>query len=157
MSYDDSNRMTGRYRGADITAVDAGLRAHMLRVYNYMAGGLAVTGMVAYGSAASGFYQSIAGTPLNCAARMDATLMQLARHPLPQTIRVAGWDGGGAVPGRGSLFDAILTAAGGVNIAATTSGSIRPPSGGVTVKPMRSFFGARLASVSQGSAGVGGV
>lgn len=36
----------------------------MLRVYNYMAGGLAVTGLVAYASAASGFYQSIAGTPL---------------------------------------------------------------------------------------------
>jgi len=64
MSYHDSNRMSGRYRGADIAAIDAGLRAHMLRVYNYMAGGLAVTGVVAYGSAASGFYQSIAGTPL---------------------------------------------------------------------------------------------
>jgi uncharacterized protein len=64
MSYDHSNRMTGRYRGADIAAIDAGLRAHMLRVYNYMAGGLAVTGVVAYGAAASGFYQSIAGTPL---------------------------------------------------------------------------------------------
>jgi FtsH-binding integral membrane protein len=38
--------------------------AHKLRIYNYMAGGLAVTGVVAYGSAASGFYQSIAGTPL---------------------------------------------------------------------------------------------
>jgi hypothetical protein len=36
----------------------------MLRVYNYMAGGLVVTGIVAYGAAASGFYQSIAGTPL---------------------------------------------------------------------------------------------
>ena len=64
MSYYDSNRMTGRYRGADGAAIDARLRAHMLRVYNYMAGGLAVTGVVAYGSAASGFYQSIAGTPL---------------------------------------------------------------------------------------------
>jgi uncharacterized protein len=64
MSYYDSNRMTGRYRRADGAAIDAGLRAHMLRVYTYMAGGLAVTGIVAYGSAASGFYQSIAGTPL---------------------------------------------------------------------------------------------
>jgi hypothetical protein len=45
-------------------AIDSGLRAHMLRVYNYMAGGLVVTGIVAYGAAASGFYQSIAGTPL---------------------------------------------------------------------------------------------
>jgi FtsH-binding integral membrane protein len=45
-------------------AIDAGLRAHMQRVYSYMAGGLALTGIVAYAAAASGFYQSIAGTPL---------------------------------------------------------------------------------------------
>jgi uncharacterized protein len=36
----------------------------MLRVYNFMAGGLAVTGIVAYVAAATGFYQQIAGTPL---------------------------------------------------------------------------------------------
>ena len=29
-------------------AVDEGLRTHLLRVYNYMGGGLAVTGLVAY-------------------------------------------------------------------------------------------------------------
>jgi FtsH-binding integral membrane protein len=45
-------------------AIDAGLRAHMQRVYGYMAGGLVLTGIVAYAAAASGFYQSIAGTPL---------------------------------------------------------------------------------------------
>jgi uncharacterized protein len=44
--------------------IDAGLRAYMQRVYSYMAGGLAVTGIVAYAAAASGFYQAIAGTPL---------------------------------------------------------------------------------------------
>jgi FtsH-binding integral membrane protein len=44
--------------------VDAGLRAYMQRVYSYMAGGLALTGIVAYAAAVSGFYQSIAGTPL---------------------------------------------------------------------------------------------
>jgi uncharacterized protein len=33
--------------GQDV-AVDVGLRAYMLRVYNYMAGGLALTGIVAY-------------------------------------------------------------------------------------------------------------
>lgn len=43
-------------------AIDAGLRAYMLGVYNYMAGGLLLTGVVAYGAAASGFYQAIAGT-----------------------------------------------------------------------------------------------
>jgi uncharacterized protein len=45
-------------------AIDAGLRAYMLRVYNFMAGGLAVTGIVSYIAASSGFYQSIAATPL---------------------------------------------------------------------------------------------
>jgi FtsH-binding integral membrane protein len=44
--------------------IDAGLRAHIQRVYGYMAGGLALTGLVAYAAAASGFYQAIAATPL---------------------------------------------------------------------------------------------
>jgi FtsH-binding integral membrane protein len=48
----------------DAAAIDAGLRAYMLRVYNYMAGGLLLTGIVAYVAASSGLYQSIAGTPL---------------------------------------------------------------------------------------------
>jgi iron complex transport system substrate-binding protein len=52
-------------------------------------------------------------------ARMDATLRELAATRLQRTIRVAGWNGGGSVPGRGTLFDAILTAAGGVNVAST--------------------------------------
>lgn len=43
---------------------DAGLRRYMQRVYGYMAGGLVLTGIVAYGSAVSGLYQEIAGTPL---------------------------------------------------------------------------------------------
>ena len=54
------------HRGAARTevAVDEGLRAYMLRVYNYMASGLALTGIVAYLAAASGFYAQIAHTPL---------------------------------------------------------------------------------------------
>ncbi|MBR0902722.1 Bax inhibitor-1/YccA family protein [Bradyrhizobium liaoningense] len=43
---------------------EARLRAQIQRVYGYMAGGLALTGIVAYAAAASGFYQAIAGTPL---------------------------------------------------------------------------------------------
>ncbi|MBX9947308.1 MAG: Bax inhibitor-1/YccA family protein [Reyranella sp.] len=34
---------------ADQAAFDAGLRAHMIRVYNYMASGLALSGIVAFG------------------------------------------------------------------------------------------------------------
>src|SRR5436190_5372982 len=33
--------------GLDRAAIDAGLRAHMIRVYNYMAAGVALTGVVA--------------------------------------------------------------------------------------------------------------
>jgi FtsH-binding integral membrane protein len=47
---DFDNRLV---RGATTVAdtMDTGLRAHMLRVYNYMAGALALTGVVAYGVA----------------------------------------------------------------------------------------------------------
>ncbi|MEA2731142.1 MAG: uncharacterized protein QOF70_5617 [Acetobacteraceae bacterium] len=45
-------------------AIDAGLRRYMLSVYNYMAVGLAVTGLVATIAVATGFYQQIAETPL---------------------------------------------------------------------------------------------
>jgi hypothetical protein len=36
----------------------------MVRVYSYMAAGLAISGFVAYFAASTGFYQQIAGTPL---------------------------------------------------------------------------------------------
>ena len=44
--------------------VDVGLREYMLRIYNYMASGLALTGIVAYVAAYSGLYVAIARTPL---------------------------------------------------------------------------------------------
>jgi iron complex transport system substrate-binding protein len=60
-------------------------------------------------------------------AKMDATLNRLATGKPSGVIRVSGWNGGGSIPGKGTLFDAILTAAGGVNIASslpdTRSGS----------------------------------
>ncbi len=51
-------------------------------------------------------------------ARMDATLASLGRTRPSRPITVAAWSGDGYVPGRGSLFDAVLTAAGGIDIAA---------------------------------------
>jgi uncharacterized protein len=52
-------------RPADtVVGIDAGLREYMLRVYNYMASGLALTGIVAYVAADSGFYESLRHTPL---------------------------------------------------------------------------------------------
>src|SRR5438105_9238393 len=44
--------------------IDVGLRDYMLRIYNYMASGLALTGIVAYVFAQSGLYQQLAQTPL---------------------------------------------------------------------------------------------
>jgi len=43
----------GRTAAADAAAVDAGLRSYMLRVYNWMASGLLLTGIVAYVIASS--------------------------------------------------------------------------------------------------------
>ena len=51
-------------------------------------------------------------------ARMDATLRDLATTRPARSIRVMGWGGGGFVPGRATLFNAVLKAAGGVDIAA---------------------------------------
>ena len=68
MSYYDSDaRRTSQGMGASSwvgVQIDAGLRAHMQRVYSYMAGGLALTGIVAYAAAVTGFYEAIAGTPM---------------------------------------------------------------------------------------------
>jgi iron complex transport system substrate-binding protein len=55
-------------------------------------------------------------------AKMDRTLRELAASKPSQSIRVAAWGEGGSIPGKGTLFDAILTAAGGVNIGAMLDG-----------------------------------
>ncbi len=44
--YDRNAATPGTFTGG-VTAVDPGLRAHMLRVYNYMAAGVGLTGLVA--------------------------------------------------------------------------------------------------------------
>jgi len=49
-------------------------------------------------------------------ARMDATLHDLAAHRPARPLTVAEWGGGGYVPGKGGLFDALLTAAGARNV-----------------------------------------
>lgn len=50
-------------------------------------------------------------------AKMESTLRGLAATKPSRPIRVMGWGGGGFVPGRESLFNAVLTAAGGIDIA----------------------------------------
>ena len=63
MAYDSGNRWTARTAIPQVD-IDVGLRQYMLRVYNYMAGGLAITGVIAFLS--QGIYlQYIAHTPLS--------------------------------------------------------------------------------------------
>jgi uncharacterized protein len=65
MSYDSQRPWAARRGGyASQGQFDLGLRQYMLRVYNYMAAGLAVTGIVAYLAADTGIYRQIAQTPL---------------------------------------------------------------------------------------------
>lgn len=61
--YDSHTPRTSGERTAGVQ-IDVGLRAYMQRVYGYMAGGLVLTGIVAYAAVVSGLYQAIAGTLL---------------------------------------------------------------------------------------------
>jgi FtsH-binding integral membrane protein len=61
-----SDRRTMTQAQADAAQIDVGLRQHMLRVYNYMASGVALTGIIAYAVASSpAIMQTIFGTPLS--------------------------------------------------------------------------------------------
>jgi FtsH-binding integral membrane protein len=68
MSDFDRNVATARF-GADRVAIDAGLRAHMIRVYNYMFVGVGLTGVASWGLyqytlSNPAFQQTLFGTPL---------------------------------------------------------------------------------------------
>jgi iron complex transport system substrate-binding protein len=56
-------------------------------------------------------------------AQMDATLLRLQVQRMQSPLRVLGWGGSGTdVPGRDTLFNTILEAAGAINIAAAEQG-----------------------------------
>lgn len=67
MAFDPQNQTVLRTGSrADSISIDQGLRAHMLKVYNYMASGLALTGVVAMATASSEtMLNAIFGTPLS--------------------------------------------------------------------------------------------
>jgi hypothetical protein len=69
----DLNRQTlaGARPGVDV--IDVGLRAYMLRVYNYMAAGLAITGIVAYAF----FMLAVTNDPSQAVARVGANGIML--------------------------------------------------------------------------------
>jgi FtsH-binding integral membrane protein len=48
MNIDEQSIRPMRTAGAGSIIIDSGLRRYMLSVYNYMAGGLGLTGLVAY-------------------------------------------------------------------------------------------------------------
>ena len=61
------------------------------------------------------------GEPVRAAAlirEMDATLADLTARAPKHRFQVVAWSGGSGAPGKGTLTDAIITAAGAVNIAA---------------------------------------
>lgn len=62
MAYGSQPRWTDRSAATQVD-IDVGLRDYMLRIYNYMASALALTGIVAYVFANSGMYMAIARTP----------------------------------------------------------------------------------------------
>ena len=61
----DPDRRTMTRAEAEAAQIDVGLRQHMLRVYNYMASGVALTGIVAMlASSSPALMNAIFGTPL---------------------------------------------------------------------------------------------
>jgi uncharacterized protein len=64
MALGSQPRWTVRPAAGAQVDIDVGLRDYMLRIYNYMASGLALTGIVAYVFAQSGYYAQLAQTPL---------------------------------------------------------------------------------------------
>jgi uncharacterized protein len=55
----DYRTYTGARTGQTAAVLDAGLRAYMLRVYNWMTSGLLLTGLVAYGIAQAGLADAL--------------------------------------------------------------------------------------------------
>jgi len=61
----DYTRLNKTTRHMDTAALDEGLRSHMLKVYNYMASGLALSGAAAAFTASNDtLYNAVFGTPL---------------------------------------------------------------------------------------------
>src|SRR5262249_18792351 len=64
MSDSDRNYATARSGYRTEVPIDAGLRAYMIRVYNYMAAGVALTGLVAWFTFSAAVVQTGAGLQL---------------------------------------------------------------------------------------------
>jgi uncharacterized protein len=93
MSDFDRNVVTARtgYR-ADQVAIDAGLRAHMIRVYNYMTAGVALTGIVAwftFSAAVTDTGGALALTPFGQAIFQSPLMWVLVAAPLALVFAIS--------------------------------------------------------------------
>jgi uncharacterized protein len=93
MSDFDRNVVTARtgYR-ADQVAIDAGLRAHMIRVYNYMTAGVALTGIVAwftFSAAVTDTGGALALTPFGQAIFQSPLMWVLVLAPLALVFAIS--------------------------------------------------------------------
>jgi FtsH-binding integral membrane protein len=79
MSDFDRNVAARGFSGAQATAIDAGLRAYMIRIYNYMAAGVALTGAVSW-------LTFNAATTTNDAGRLVLTSIGQQLYSGPLTI-----------------------------------------------------------------------
>jgi len=77
--------------------------------------------------------------------QMDADLAALAAERPKPPLRVVAWSGDGSVPGRGTLTDAIITAAGGINIGA------KRPDGRFSSFGVEELLAARPDAIMQGA------
>ena len=85
-----SDRQTSFSRATESAIIDEGLRSYMLRVYNYMATGLAATGVVAYIVANTPFLMNtIFGTPLMWVVMLAPIGMVLYLSAKIRTMSVA--------------------------------------------------------------------
>lgn len=93
------NLRTGQMSSSEAYAagVDAGLRTYMLKVYNYMALGLALTGAVAFvASTSSNLMQMIFGTPLQWVVMLAPLglvffLTSRIQRMSPQAAQISFW------------------------------------------------------------------
>lgn len=71
------NQNVSRSHATHAADIDVGLRAYMLKVYNYMGIGLVVTAATAFIGAYSGLYNAIVGTPLYWGVVLSPLIMVL--------------------------------------------------------------------------------
>ena len=86
MAEDIKARLSFGATAAEQAAIDEGLRAYMLKVYNYMASGVALSGIVAALMASSpSLMQAIYGTGLHWVVMLAPCSPNLSKSTRPHT------------------------------------------------------------------------